>query len=197
MLGSPNPSPAWMVKWKFSWAMRLKASRWRVGDVEPDDPRVAVPHRQLRDLDRLRGLPHGRDDQADRDRASLRPAPEAVEHGQHGFIERQAALGQQLGRHAHLGVHDAVGRQVLGTFGAHALDRVARLHDRDRVAEALEVELERLAIGSRGEPARQLVRIRRRQLAIADLGRELQHGPRAQPAVEVVMEEDLRRAAAR
>ena len=29
--GSPKPSPAWIVMWKFSWRTLSNASRWRVG----------------------------------------------------------------------------------------------------------------------------------------------------------------------
>ena len=91
----------------------------------------------------------------------------------------------------HLGVHDAIGRQVLGALGRDPLDRIARLHDRDRVPESLEIELERLPVGAAREPCRQLVGIGRRQVAIADLGRELDHAARPKPAVEMVVEQHL------
>ena len=78
----------------------------------------------------------------DRDRAAIGSTPEASEHGLDRLVEREAAVGQELGGHPHLGVDDPVGGEVLDALGAHALDRVARLHHRHGVAEALEVELE-------------------------------------------------------
>ena len=79
--------------------------------------------------------------------------PVALEDRLLDLVERQAALGAQLGRHADLGVDDAVGGQVLGALRGDADDRVALLHDPDRVRERLEVELERLAVGAAPEPA--------------------------------------------
>ena len=66
------------------------------------------------------------------------------------------ALRRELGRVAHLGVDDAVVGQVLGALGGHPRDGLGRLHDRHRVAEAFEVELQGLAVGARAEPAPQL-----------------------------------------
>ena len=179
---------------------RVEVPRRRVAglgtrDVEADDPLVAVPHRQLGDLDRARRLAHGGDDEPDRDRAALRAPPEPGEHGERRLVEGQAAIGEELGCHPHLGIDDAVGRQVLRALGRDALDRVAGLHDRQRVAEALEVELERLAVCAAREPRRQLVRIGRRQVAVAGLRRQLEHRARPEPTVEVVVEQHLRRAA--
>ncbi len=199
MLGRPNPSPAWIVKWKFSRAMRWNASRWRVGGYpasgpamsKPDHALVPMAHGELGDLDRARRLAHGGDDEPDRDRSALGTAPEAGEHRIGHLVEREATIGQQLGRHPDLGVHDAIGRQVLGALGRDPLDRIARLHDRDRVPESLEIELERLPVGAAREPCRQLVGIGRRQVAIADLGRELEHAARPKPAVEMVVEQHL------
>ena len=58
---------------------------------------------------------------------------------------------------ADLGVDDAVGGEVLGALGRDPLDRVAVLHDADRVGEGLEVEHEALAVGAAAEPRRELV----------------------------------------
>ena len=49
---------------------------------------------------------------------------EAVKDRLHHFVERQAALGGELGRIPHLGVHDVVAREVLDALGRHTLDRV-------------------------------------------------------------------------
>ena len=118
---------------------RRRVAGLRPGDVEPDHSLVTMANRHLGDLDRARGLAHGGDDQPDRDRSPLGASAEALEHGGDRFVERQAAIGQELGSHPDLGVDDAVGGKILDALRAHALDRVTRLHDGDGVTEPLEV----------------------------------------------------------
>ena len=43
---------------------------------------------------------------------------------QRHLVEGEATIGQQLGRHPDLGVHDAIGCQVLRALGRHPLDRI-------------------------------------------------------------------------
>ena len=43
MDGSPNPSPAWMVMWKFSRATYWKASRCRLGGLPASAPAMSNP----------------------------------------------------------------------------------------------------------------------------------------------------------
>ena len=50
---------------------------------------------------------------------------EAGEHGLDGLVEGEALLDAQLGRHADLGVDDAVVGQVLDALGGHPLDGLA------------------------------------------------------------------------
>ena len=122
---------------------------------------------------------------------------EALEvRGDH-LVEGQAALGRQLRRVADLGVDDAVGGEVLGALGRDADDRVALLHDPDRVGERLEVELEGLAVGAAPDVRRELVGIGRRQPVVAELGREVDDGGRPKATVEVVVEHRLGRLADR
>ena len=97
------------------------------------------------------------------------PRRKPSEHRLDHFVEREAAIGQELGRHPHLGVDDPIRGEVLDALGAHAFDRIARLHHCDGMTEALEIELEGFAVGAEGEPARKLIGIGRRQLAIPDL----------------------------
>jgi hypothetical protein len=65
------------------------------------------------------------------------------------------------------------------------------------VPESFEVELETLTVGAAGEPAGELDRIARRQLAVANIHGQLEDrlGPHA--AVEVVVQERFRRLADR
>ena len=174
----------------------------RPGDVEADDALVAVPHRKLGGLDRAGRLAHRGDEQLQRDPPPLLARlmlalAEPVEDRRHHLVEREAALGGELGRVPHFGVDHTVGREVLGALGRNTLDRIACLEKGDGVAESLEVELEALTVGAAEEPARELGRVARRQLALADVGSELQHGFRAQAAVEVVVQQRLRRPADR
>ena len=41
--GRPNPSPAWIVMWKFSRWMYWKASRWRLGGQPASAPAMSNP----------------------------------------------------------------------------------------------------------------------------------------------------------
>ena len=41
--GSPNPSPAWMVMWKFSRLMYWNASRCRLGGQPASAPAMSNP----------------------------------------------------------------------------------------------------------------------------------------------------------
>ena len=99
----------------------------------------------------------------------------------------------QLGREPDLGVHDAVGGEVLGALGGDALDRIAVLHHADRVGEGLEVQHEVVALGAAVEPRRQLVDVGGRQLVVAELLGQLDDGRRPHTTVEVVVQQHLRR----
>ncbi len=68
--------------------------------------------------------------------ATLRQAREDCLHHR---IEAQALLGVEVRRETHLGVHDVVARHVLEELVGHALERLRRLHHRDRVAKSFEV----------------------------------------------------------
>ena len=166
--------------------------------VEPDHAGVAPADRAFGDLDRAGRLAHRGDEQLHDDRMArggrpFRADPEALEHRLDRLVEGQPLLGAQLGRHPHLGIHDAIGGQVLGAFGRDPGDRVGPLHDPEGVGEGLEVELEALAIGAAPEPRAQVVDIGRRQGGVAVLGGEIDDGRRAEAAVEVVVEERLGR----
>ena len=80
---------------------------------------------------------------------------------------------RQLGRVADLGVDDAVGGQVLGALGGDALDGLGRLHHADGVAEALQVQLQALAVGALSGTSAQRVGVVGRQPAVAGLARQL------------------------
>ena len=197
--------------WKFSRRIvveRLEVAgravaRLRPGDVEPDDARVAPADGALGDLDRAGGLAHRGHERPSSTigwpAAAARSVPsrKPSRFASIDLVERQPALGRQLRRVADLGVDDAVGGEVLGALGGDPDDRVALLHDADRVGERLEVELERLAVGAAPEPRRQLVDVGRRQAVVAVLGGEVDDRRRPQAAVEMVVEQRLGRLADR
>ena len=120
-----------------------------------------------------------------------RPAGEAVEDRLHHLVEREPGLGAELGRHAHLGVHDPVGGEVLGALERHPLDRVLVLHHADRVGERLEVEHEVVALGPAVEPVGEIVDVRRGKSVVAVLAGQFDDRGWAQPAVEMVVEQRL------
>ncbi len=129
----------------------------------------------------------------DREVGAGRAASEPGEHRLHHLVEGEALLGAQLGRQAHLGVHDAVGGEVLRALVGDPFDRVAVLHHADGVGEGLEVEHEVVALGAAVEPGGELVDVGGRELRVAVLLGELDHRGGPQPAVEVVVEQDLGR----
>ncbi len=161
------------------------------GDVETDHAGIAPAHGQLGDLPTARGGAHRRGDGVDREVGARRAAAEPVEDGLHHLIEGEAGLGAQLGRHAHLGIHHAVGGEVLGALACHSLDRVAMLHHADRVGERLQIQHEVVALGPTVEPRRQVADVVRRESLVPEFVGQLDHSGRAQAAVEMVVEERL------
>ena len=109
-------------------------------------------------------------------------------------VEREPAVDVQLGREADLGVHDAVGGQVLRALGGDPGQRLARLHDADGVREGLEVALQRAGVGRLDEPAAERLGVGRGQLVVAGLRGQLHDRGGAQSAVEVVVQQRLGRA---
>jgi hypothetical protein len=171
-------------------------------DVEAHHARVTPADGALGDLDRAGSLAHRRDDGLHDDGpagggralgADREPLEVRLDH----LVEGQAPLHGQLRRVADLGVDDAVGRQVLGALGGDADDRVLLLEHADGVGERLEVELQALAIGAPSDPRRELVGIGRRQAVVAELRGKVDDRRRAEAAVEVVVEQRLRRLADR
>ncbi len=204
--GSPNASPAWMVKCAFCWRRYSNASRCRVGGKpasapamsKPTHAEIAVPDGQLGDLPGARGVPHRGEQAADPDPATglggpPGAQPEALQHRLHHRFQRQALLDVQLGGEPDLGVDDAVGGQVLGALGGHPDQRVHALQHGHRVPERLQVALQRTGVRRGQEPAAQLVGHRGRQALVADRVGQLEDRGRPQPAVQVVVQQDLGR----
>jgi hypothetical protein len=102
--GSPNASPAWIVKCALLALQVLervevpggREAGLRPGDVEADHPVVAVRHGELRDLHRTGRVPHGGEQLAAHDRRSaplrlLLPVGEALPHGLDDRVQAEPA----------------------------------------------------------------------------------------------------------
>ena len=176
--GSPNASPAWMVKWTFSRSQVLER-------VEVPGRRVARPRRRRcrsrrrpgrgsRTASsaisrRARGVPHRgqqapHPDRAARGRGGLlalgEPGQDRVDH----LVQRQPRLEVLLGGVADLGVDHAVGGQVVDALAGHPVQRRRRSASPPTVcANGLQVALQRAASARAvAEPGRQRRRRRRR-----------------------------------
>ena len=162
---------------------------------KPATPAVPPGDGQLGDLHRARLVPHRGQQLPDHDPAPGRRTAlvEPLLDGGHDLVEGQPLGDVLLGRVAHLGVHDAVGGQVLHALAGDPGQRRGGLHHRDRVVERLEVALQRAGVGGLGEPAAERLGVGRGQL-VADLGGEVDDRLRPEPAVEVVVEQHLGRA---
>ena len=165
------------------------------GDVEADHAGVAVTHGQLGDLLGAVQVAHGGDQLAGLDGGAgglgcVHALLQSGLDGLHGLVQGQSLLQVLLGSPADLGVDHAVLHQVLHELAGHTAQALGGLHDRDGVLEGLQVALEGAGVGGLGEPGGQVIGVVRGQL-VADLLGQLQHGGRAQSAVQVVVQADL------
>jgi len=126
---------------------------------------------------------------------ALHPQTEAIEVRLDDLVERQPLLHRQLRRVAHLGVHDAVRREILGALGRDAHDGIPILEDAHGVLKRLEVQLERLPVRPAAEPRPELVHVVGRQARVAELPGEVDHRGGPQAAVQMVVEDGFRRFA--
>ena len=167
---------------------------------KPDDALVAVADGELGDLGGLGGVPHGRQQgrHPDRVAGSRGPGLAVAQAGVDRLddaLERQAPREVLLGGVAALGVDDAVGGEVLRALAGDAEEALAGLHDGQGVVERLEVARQGAGVGALAEPGAERSGLGRGQGVVADVRGQLDDGLRAQPAVEVVVQQDLGRAA--
>ncbi len=119
---------------------------------------------------------------------------DALLHGIHDLVEAEPAREVLLGRPADLAVDDAVRGEVFDELLRRAHEALSRLHDADGDRELLEVVLERAAVDVVREPGLQTLRVVRGEVEI-DLVGQFEDGLRAQTAVEVIVQRDLRKIA--
>ena len=159
------------------------ASRWRDGGYPASAPAMSNPttpasrkRTASSAISRLELPCASPSDRVDREVGVGRSAAEPVEHRVHHLVERQALLGVQLRGEPDLGVDDAVGGEILGALEGDPLDRVVILHHADGVGERLEVEHQVVALGATVEPRGQFVDVGGRQILVAELLRQFDHG---------------------
>src|SRR5580692_5775724 len=169
-----------------------RPARLGARDVEADHALIAVADGQLGDLQRPGRRAHRGEQGVHRDPAPFATLPEALENRLDHLVQAQPAFGVQLRHEPDLGVDHAVGGQVRGAFGRDPAQRVRGLHDRDRVPERVQVDLEVAAVRAFGQPAGQLLDVVAGQVAVADLVGQLEYGLRAQAAVQMIVQQDLR-----
>ena len=171
------------------------------GDVEADDAVVAVPDRQLRDLHRVGGLAHRGEQRPDDDRAA---GPRRALHPARGTPRaRRSTTSSGVMPFA----VDSSGAKRTSAYTTPSAARSSAHSAATRaiapgccitphgVRERLEVELQALAVGATAEPGGELVHVLGGQVAVAVLAGKVDDGRRAQPAVQVVVEQGLGRAA--
>ena len=164
---------------------------------KPATPRSRQAIDELGDLAGAGLVPHRGQQLADDDPcrrcAAIPSSKPALDRGD-DLVEVEPAGDVLLGGVADLGVHDAVGGQVLDALAGDPRQRLGRLHHRDRVVEGLEVPLQRAGVGRLGEPATERRRRRARAAAWPISRGQLEDRRRPQPSVEVVVQQDLGRA---
>ena len=143
-------------------------------------------------------MPHGGDQASDDDSVAGRGrrALTLVEPGEHRadhLVEGQPLFEVKFGGEAHLGVDDAVGGEVFHAFSGDPAQRAQGLHHRDRVPEGPQVLDEGSGVGAVDEPPPQLLGILGGQLGIPRLACQVDDGGRAQPTIEVVVQDHLGR----
>ena len=139
-----------------------------------------MPHRgeQLADDDPAAGVDHPR----------LEAGPDRGRRPGRGSRPVADVL---LGGVADLGVHDAVGGQVGDALAGDPLDRRLGLHHRHGVVEGLEVAHQRPESADSANQRPERLRVVGRE-RVTDLVGQLEDRLRAQAAVEVVVQQDLR-----
>ncbi|MDR6096514.1 hypothetical protein QE454_000133 [Microbacterium sp. SORGH_AS454] len=204
MEANPAPSPACTVVGEKllgqvveRLAMPLRQEPvLRSGEVEADHTAPAPRDRELGDVARVVVVAEGRQQLADTD---VPPACvggifsllDTFLHGVHDVVEAETAGEVLLGGPPHLAVDDAVGREVFDELPGRAYEALTGLHDADGHRELLEVILQRASVEVVREPRFEALRVVGGQVE-PDLVGQLEHRLRAQPAVEVVVQRDLR-----
>ena len=123
----------------------------------------------------------------------LLPVGETGEHRVDDGVQGQSAVDVQLRCEPDLGVDDVVGDQVLDALVGDPVQRLRGLHDADGVRERLQVAHQRSAVRGGAEERRERVGVGGGQRVVPVLLGQLQHGRGPQAAVEVVVQQRLRR----
>src|ERR1700722_757935 len=99
----------------------------------------------------------------------------------------QALMSMKYGCKASLKIHDPISTQIFCLFVGDALQRFLRLHDRDRMREALEIFRQTPLIGSAKEPLRKRLRRMGWKLCVVCVFCQLNDGLRSQHAIQMLV----------
>lgn len=143
-------------------------------------------------------MPHGGEQGADADAVAVLtgrplPFPEALVDGLDHLFEAQPAVEVLLGGVAHLGVDDAVLGEVLGALAGDPDERLAGLHHADGVREGLQIPFQGTGVGGLPEPDAELVGVGLGKPGVPGVPGEVDDRAGAQPAVEMVVQQNLGR----
>jgi hypothetical protein len=142
---------------------------------------VVLPHR-AQDLGGLDGAPGGVH--------PSRAVFEAVGDRIHRLPQGEPGTGAEFRRPAHLGVHDAVGCDILHVLAGDAAQRDGVLQQGDGEVESLKIRGQVAAARLLHEPTGEPARIRGGQFD-SSRGGQVDDGGRSQRTVEVVVQADL------
>ena len=177
-------------------------SRLGAGDVEPDDAVVAPPHRDLGDLARSRLCAHGREQRVERDRTPAAAArsdpsrkPSITAPTTSSSPSSPSVCSSGANRTSAYTTPSAARSSAHSAATRIKASRVCITAE--RVVERFEVEDEVLVVRARHEPLRELVDIGRRQPGVAARFGELDHRRGPHTAIEVIVQQGLRRSAER
>ena len=176
--------------------------RWEPGlrpcDVEAGDPLVAIAHDESGDLGSVGGMAHCRQQGSHPDPLTqpggdpLAVAKAGID-GLNHLLQRQPVDQMLFGGITHLGIDHSVCGKILHALAGNPVQGIRGLHDRQRLLERLQVTHQRTRAGAVREPGPERVCILCRKSLVANGLGELDDRLRAQSAVEVIVQQRLRR----
>ena len=93
-----------------------------------------------------------------------------------------------------LKINDTVSTEIFGLFVRHALQRLFRLHDRNRMREPFQIFCETSLIRAAEEPLGKSIGIVCRKAFVPGISRQINDGLRSQHAIQMLVQEDFGKA---
>src|SRR6266849_3106655 len=161
------------------------------GKIEADNSTLTKIHSEFRHLERYIHVTHGADDQARSNSKILSPSLQSLQDGRDDLLVGQSFFSVKNWRKASLKVNHSIFAEILGLFIGDALQSLLGLHDRDGVAETLEVFGETSLVRALMKPFRQRPGIGCRPVPVSPVFGQLNHGLRLQHAIQVLVQKDF------